>query len=315
MEEGALDDALSFQELDGPNPALLRHALKLTMDRFTASDGFEPTNLANMFEVETRETQKRAAALQSRVRLRNFSLVYQPIVDLGSGAVHHSEALIRFRDGESPFEVIKFAEATGFIQELDWATINEALTQLRGNAMLAPIAVNLSAQSLMAERFISEIISTYKRVPAARDRFLLEITESSALTELDAANGQIQRLRAAGVEVALDDFGAGAASLSYLQRLEVDTVKIDADYIRNLVGAARSRSIVQNIAQLCSGLGAATVGEGVETRDVADILRSLGVDYGQGWCFGKPQAAPPILTLVATADTQRTAAPARRAKG
>jgi EAL domain-containing protein (putative c-di-GMP-specific phosphodiesterase class I) len=196
------------------------------------------------------------------VRLRNFTMVYQPIVALGSREVHHCEALIRFRDGESPFEVIKFAEHTGFIHELDWATINEALSQLRANLQIAPVAVNLSAQSLGAERLISEVITAYRRTPAAADRFMLEITESSALTELDAANKQIQRLRDVGVSVALDDFGAGAASLAYLQQLEVDTVKIDAEYIRGLDRGSRSRSIVENIAQLCTSLGAATVGEG-----------------------------------------------------
>jgi EAL domain-containing protein (putative c-di-GMP-specific phosphodiesterase class I) len=121
-----------------------------------------------------------------------------------------------------------------------------------------------------------------------KDRLLFEITESAALANLDLADERIQRLRRAGFKVCIDDFGAGAASLSYLRNLTVDIVKIDGQFIKSIGGGGRDAVFVRHLTALCKELKVTTIGEMVETEPVAEVLKNMSVDLGQGFLFGAP---------------------------
>ncbi len=125
-----------------------------------------------------------------------------------------------------------------------------------------------------------------------RRQLLFELTETQVVQDLAAANGALQALRKAGHAICLDDFGAGAASLDYIRRLDVDFVKIDGRYIQSLAARGRDATILKHIVGLCRDLDVATIGEMVETVEAARLARSIGVGFGQGWHFGKPGPLP-----------------------
>ncbi len=122
----------------------------------------------------------------------------------------------------------------------------------------------------------------------------LEITESAKIHDLDALGGVVQEMRAIGFKIYLDDFGAGAAGFQYLKKLKVDALKIDGDYIRDAINNKEDRAYLRSMVTLCRDLGIVTVGEWVETQEHAKLLLEMGVDYGQGYFFGKP--SPNFLT-------------------
>ena len=115
---------------------------------------------------------------------------------------------------------------------------------------------------------------------------MFELTESAAIEDLALADRHVQALRAAGCEICLDDFGAGAASLAYLQQLHLDVVKIDGRYIRDLQHGGREATFVKHLVKMCGELGVRTLAEMVETRDAEDAIRRAGVDLAQGWLYG-----------------------------
>ena len=134
-----------------------------------------------------------------------------------------------------------------------------------------------------------------------KTRLLFEITESAALANLDLADERIQRLRRDGFHVCIDDFGAGAASLSYLRNLTVDVVKIDGQYVRQVESGGRDGAVVRHLTALCRELGVRTIAEMVETEAAVAKLRELGVDMGQGYLFSQPLAQIPVAPTPAAA--------------
>ena len=148
------------------------------------------------------------------------------------------------------------------------------------------------AGAVPEEEFVDGVLAITASKPRLRGRLLLEITETQALKDLAAANAAIGRLRGAGHLICLDDYGAGAASLSYLRSLDVDFVKIDGRYVQRLVAGSRDATILKHLAALCRELGVTTIAEMIETPEVEAVVRDLGVDLGQGWQFAKPLAQP-----------------------
>jgi EAL domain-containing protein (putative c-di-GMP-specific phosphodiesterase class I) len=121
---------------------------------------------------------------------------------------------------------------------------------------------------------------------------MFELTESAAVEDLAHADRHLQALRAAGCEVCLDDFGAGAASLAYLQQLTLDLVKIDGRYIRDLQHGGREATFVRHLVNMCGELNVRTLAEMVETPEAEDAVRRAGVDYAQGWLYGRASETP-----------------------
>jgi EAL domain-containing protein (putative c-di-GMP-specific phosphodiesterase class I) len=192
------------------------------------------------------------------------------------------------------------AEELDLIEQFDLAVAETAIAALGGRGPEVSIAVNISGRSFLQPRFIDRLLGLMKNAARLKDRLMFEITESAALANLDLADERIQRLRRAGFKVCIDDFGAGAASLSYLRNLTVDIVKIDGQFIQSIGGGGRDDVFVRHLTALCKELKVVTIGEMVETETVAQALKTMAVDLGQGFLFGAPLADIPDLRGAST---------------
>jgi EAL domain-containing protein (putative c-di-GMP-specific phosphodiesterase class I) len=171
------------------------------------------------------------------------------------------------------------------------AVIDTVCDVLARAAKPVMIAANISAISLLQPAVRAHLQRAAHMGQKIRRGLLLEITETKAFSDLALASRAIGALRDMGFAVCIDDFGAGSASLDYLRHFEVDFVKIDGRFISQL-GERRDAAVLRHVVALCADLGVKTIAEGVETKEVAEAARALGVDYGQGWHFGKPTATP-----------------------
>lgn len=245
------------------------------------------------FTAALSRTLNDAHAFQAMVRDRRFDLHYQPIVDLKTGAVHHFEALARFKGTSGPAAAIRMAEEMALIEGFDVAVAEKALVRLRQpGAGLLKFAINVSGASLADDRYVHSLLRMTSARPDERHRLIVEVTESAALSDVEAANRRIGALRSAGIKACIDDFGAGAASYDYLRRLSVDTVKIDGGFVQGLESDPKARTLIGHLVELCRSLNVETIAEMIETQGAADILTEIGVDLGQGWLFGKAEAEP-----------------------
>ena len=281
-------------ELNADGPAEGLRTLRVALDRFIAGgpSGMAGGSLSGMIK----QTATEAAKLKVQVATRRFSMAYQPVVDLKTGATDHYEALVRLGDDQSPAQSILMAEGMDIIQDLDFAVVQAVMAELKrpGRGMIK-LAANISARSLMQPAFAGKLLDLVQAGAAngVRGRLIVEITESASIEDLPAADARVRKLRKEGCRVALDDFGAGAASLDYLRAIAVDEVKIDGRYIRDLTAVGdRNGVLVQHIADLCRELKVSTVAEMVETEQTVEVLRKIGVDFGQGYLFGRPAPEP-----------------------
>jgi EAL domain-containing protein (putative c-di-GMP-specific phosphodiesterase class I) len=157
------------------------------------------------------------------------------------------------------------------------------------------ISINVSGQSIGDEAFIARFIDQLKAADLPSGSIMVEITEQAAVTNFARANDMIHRLNAMGCRLAVDDFGTGANSLTNLKSLEIARVKIDGSFVRDIVTNTRSQVTVRAIVDLAKGYKIDTVAEFVETKEGADVVRKLGVDYAQGYAFSKPEPLDDIL--------------------
>ena len=272
------------------------NAMAFAVQRFASegADSFSLRSTEDSLKALLNTTVSRVRALRSAVSGRKFQLVFQPIVRLDTRTLHHYEALSRFEDGGSPFETIRLAEGVHLIGEFDLAVVTrviDLLSERRRQGEIIDVAVNLSGHSLESTVFMAALREILAPSPELRKQLIFEITESTQITNLVHAAAAVRQLRNDGHSVCLDDFGAGAASFPYLQALDVDYVKIDGAYVKALQtkGHDRDRAILKGMVWLCKELGIGTVAEMVETEDQAGLLLDFGIDYGQGYLFGRPE--------------------------
>jgi len=270
-------------------------ALVFSLQSFASGqEGFDVKDIQTNCATLIGETTQRVRAFREVLDEGRFSLVFQPIVSLTKGTTHHFEALTRFELPpmiKSQWEMIRFAEDIGLIDEFDYAVLNLAVAKIRGMLKKGGspgIAVNVSGRSLSNQGFIFELLALLRGNKDLNQYLSLEITESATIHDLDALGLVLEEVREIGFRVYLDDFGAGAAGFQYLKKLKVDALKIDGAYIRDAITSAEDRAFLRSMVSLCKDLGIVTVGEWVETQEHAKLLREMGVDYGQGYFFGKP---------------------------
>ena len=233
----------------------------------------------------------RAAAARGQIRV-----LYQPLVDLATGAVAGFEALARWhhptRGVVPPATFIPLAEDTGTIGDIGRHVLRTACAQAAawtaaGDAdRPVEISVNLSGRQLADEAIVDDVRAALADGGLAPGRLVLEITESAVLEDLTAATRTLRDLRALGVRIAMDDFGTGYSSLSYLRRLPIDILKIDKSFLDDRAG--RGPELFAGVAALGATLGLLTVAEGVEGLEQLDQVRTAGCDYGQGYHFARP---------------------------
>jgi diguanylate cyclase (GGDEF)-like protein len=216
-------------------------------------------------------------------------LYAQPIVELASGAVVQQELLLRMRDRDgrliAPLDFLPTAEQCGLIGEIDRWVITQA-TRIAAQGL--PVAVNLSAASAGDPGVLDLIERGLRRHGTDPGDLVFEITETAVMQNMDRGRVFAEHLVALGCRFALDDFGTGFASFTYLKRLPVQYLKIDIEFVRDLLHSQRDTSIVSAIVALAGGFDQQTIAEGVEDGETAELLRSLGVSFAQGYLFGRP---------------------------
>jgi EAL domain-containing protein (putative c-di-GMP-specific phosphodiesterase class I) len=238
----------------------------------------------------------RIREFQSIIERTHFNLYFQPIVDLKTLQASHYEMLCRFEKGDT-LEWIMFGEDIGMASEFDLAVCERAINYARFKAggTKTRFSVNLSGQSIQCEEFNEKLIDMLSKDDKLKNRLIFEVTESSHIKDLDMVNEFIKKLKNQGYQVALDDFGAGSASFQYLQQLEVDHLKIDGKYTRKILNSERDVAMIKNLTNMCRDMGIKVVAEFVENLEQWKLLRELGVNYGQGYLFGKPSPKPDYI--------------------
>ena len=249
------------------------------------------------------ETVAGRLTLENQLRLaldrEEFTLHYQPKVNIATGQLAGAEALIRWNDPATglvpPARFIPILEETGLIYDVGrWAlhkAIEDYLRWFRAGLAAVPIAVNVSPQQLRHRDFVADIKLAIAVDPAAAAALELEITESMVMQDFKHNIASLQAIRGMGICIAIDDFGTGFSSLSYLAKLPVDTLKIDRSFIIDMVSGEEGLALVSTIISLAHALKLKVVAEGVETQEQLRLLRSLSCDEYQGFLFGKPVPA------------------------
>lgn len=250
-------------------------------------------------DVPAAEQQERQRETELRVAIAAEQLVlhYQPVIELASGTVVGVEALVRWehptRGLLAPHHFIPVAENSGLIGDLGKWTLEQACTdaaQAEGSAQGLHMAVNLSVRQLINHEIVSHVRSALDRSGLAPHRLVLEVTESSIMQDEDVAALVLEELHALGVQLAIDDFGTGFSSLLYLRRYPIGAIKIDRAFVGALPASADDHAICASIVSLANAVRAVSIGEGVETREQYEALRSMGCTFGQGflWSRGVP---------------------------
>lgn len=275
-------------------------ALRHTIERFQASGAIDVDHLADALTQKLAHTAARVADAREVIDTRGFYIVYQPIVSLATGVVHHSEALTRLSTNDMGiFDFVTFAEEIGFVSDFDLAVTREVLNKLaeaKRRRRRPSVAVNLSARSLQNPHFVDRLLALCAHAEDTASQLLFEITESFQIVDLASANESIQRLRQAGFPVCLDDFGAGAAAFHYIRALKVDFVKLDGAFVQRAERSERDHAVLRGMVDLCRSLEVETIAEMVETEACASIMRDMGVDQAQGFLFGRAVSDPALPT-------------------
>ena len=249
--------------------------------------------------------------LRTALASNHLVLHYQPQLDLATGQITATEALLRWLHPERglivPASFIGLSEETGFICDLgDWVlrTACQQAAEWRKEGMPAlSIAINVSARQLSDRKFPSLIERALKNAGLGAEHLELEITESAAVRDLEATTAQLAALRALGVRIVIDDFGTGHSSLRYLKRLPVDVLKIDQSFIQQCALNDADAEIVKAILVLAHGMKMRVVAEGVENVEQFNFLRSLGCDRLQGYFVGRPVPAAGFWRNIALKPT------------
>jgi EAL domain-containing protein (putative c-di-GMP-specific phosphodiesterase class I) len=278
----------------GLNGVDAARALVYCINQFAESADGEATivSLREGLERLLADAVVRVSDFRATVSQRSFDLVYQPIVDLKKRKVHHLEALSRFAEGGSPSSTVAFAEAVRLIADFDLAVCERVIAAIAENEPSAPIAVNISGRSLESNIFKARLLQLLKPHANLAKKLLFEVTESAVITRVEDVDGTLQMLRNQGFKVCLDDFGAGANSFHYLRSFHVDFVKIDGAFARAAMLAQRDRALLQSIVSFCRDSRVATIVEMIEDERQAAAMQELGIDFAQGFLFGKPSANP-----------------------
>jgi diguanylate cyclase (GGDEF)-like protein len=248
-----------------------------------------------------------ALAAELRTALAEDQLVvhFQPQYELRTRTLIGAEALVRWQHPERgllpPSEFISAVEQSGLIRGFTMAVLEKAIAEAAawsGSGRPMSVAVNLSARNLLDRELPADVARVLQRHGLAPERLVLEITETTMMSELDVVEDVLAQLRRVGVELSVDDFGTGYSSLAFLQRVQVNEVKVDRSFVAGLADSDSDRALVRATVQLAHSLGARAVGEGVEDEALADVLRELGCDYGQGYHLGRPMPADALRALL-----------------
>jgi diguanylate cyclase (GGDEF)-like protein len=247
------------------------------------------------------------------VHPEEFAVVFQPQIELNTGRLSGMEALLRWEApglGQiSPTEFVPIAEASGLILRIGEWILNEVCRYARQwkdqGGVLDRVAVNVSGLQFAQPNFIDTVSAVLRDTGLEPSSLELELTESVVMRSFADSAKKFAQLRGLGIAISIDDFGTGYSSLSYLEQLPVDTLKIDASFIRRIALGQATPLLVQAIVGLAHHLGLSVIAEGIETEYQMEILRKLGCDKGQGYWIGKPVAVESVFRTLLDPNCSR----------
>ncbi len=277
-------------------------------------------NRYQVFEPAMHRTALRRLELKADLRraidAEEFTLYYQPVIELESGEINGFEALLRWQHPERglvpPTDFIPLAEETGLIVPIGRWVLQEATRQGKQIQERYPtdpplhIAVNLSARQLQRPEIVAEVADALARSGLSPDSLILEITESIMMQDFDLSLQRLGELKEIGVKLAVDDFGIGYSSLNYIQRFPVDILKVDKSFIDGVNSDERRSALTATIIRLAEDLDLRPVAEGIERADQLERLLQLHCDLGQGYYFARPMPPDGVDDLLAARRTLAT---------
>ncbi len=252
------------------------------------------------------------ADLRGALDAGEFFVVYQPVFDLSSGSLFGVEALLRWqhpaRGVVAPLEFVPVLESTGLIVPvgrwvLEQACRQGARWQDRGHRVA--LAVNVSGRQLERDAVVDDVDGALSASGLDPGVLIVELTETALMQDVPSIVGRLDLLKSLGVSIAVDDFGMGYSSISYLEQFPVDILKIDQSFVSRIADSSESAALVHSLVQLGKALGLRTVAEGIETDVQRLRLKAEAVDYGQGFLFAPPLDGKALDLLIETAGVAR----------
>ena len=260
-------------------------AKEVGRDRIKA---FEPS-----LDREIRAERQLKGELAEALAQRQFETHYQPIVDARTHEMLQVEALVRWRHPDRgmipPSQFIKLAEQNGLIHEIGAFVLREACRKAKNLPASVGVSVNISPAQFGRGDVVRLVAAALEESGLAPARLTLEVTETALIENFEQSRAILAAIRELGVRIALDDFGSGYSSLSYLQNIVMDEIKIDRAFVAEMENNPRTRSIVALIASIARLLGATVVAEGIETESQLELVTAAGCHRAQGYYFGRPR--------------------------
>jgi diguanylate cyclase (GGDEF)-like protein/PAS domain S-box-containing protein len=267
-----------------------------------------------------RRRRQLEADLRQAIDRDELSIHYQPLADLGSGAIIGFEALLRWTHGRlgeiGPATFIPLAEESGLILRIGEWVLREACAEAARWTPALKLSVNLSPVQFTQGDLAAEVETVLAETGLDPVRLELEVTEGLLIRDAEKAIIILERLKALGVQISMDDFGTGYSSLSYFRMFPFDKVKIDQSFIRDMLDYPQARAIIRSVIGLGQGLGMPVVAEGVETAEQLDALRAEGCDQVQGYWISRPGPIANFEGVVMdrTEDSESARKPALRSR-
>ena len=287
------DDSRDVHEIIRLADIAMYESKKNGKNGYTFYDNCSKLNTARRLDIENNMRQAVTAGIEE------FVVFYQPVVDIRTGECSSCEALVRW-DSKAlgfmgPGDFIPLAEYLGLITSIGDYVLEEACRQCRywneHGIQDFHINVNLSVVQLLQKDVVDTVARILKRTGVKPENIVLEITESFAINDMDRVLEIIKGIKKLGPRIALDDFGTGYSSLNYIKQLPLDIIKVDKTFIDDIVEDEYAQAFIKLIVELSDTIDTSIIVEGVENENQLDILKGLGVDYIQGFYYGKPVPA------------------------
>lgn len=251
---------------------------------------------------DLQEDNRLIYSLKQAIDHNRLLLYYQPILCLENKTVSHYEVLLRMIDENGkmifPGDFIPAAERMGLIRDIDEWVLGHALQQLALNLKINPdlkFTVNISAPSLQASGFPNLLEQAVKDSGIASKHLIIELTETAYIDNFEQVQNNLKKINALGVKIALDDFGVGFSSFSYLKKMPLSYVKLDGSYVKELLNSPEDQVFVEGVSKMVQAFGMQTIAEFVGDDATCKRLMELGVSYGQGYFIGQPK--PYLATI------------------
>jgi diguanylate cyclase (GGDEF)-like protein len=290
---------------------LLKHA-DVALYRAKAAGRGRYQIFESSMAAELQDRMQLEADLRSALQRDEFTIHYQPIVDIGSGSLSGFEALLRWEHPEkgviAPADFIPIAEDTGLIVPISEWALRRACEEAMSFPHHVKVSVNISAVQFANGNLPQVVRETLGSTGLAPRRLALEITESVLLQDSEAVLSILHRLRGMGVQIVLDDFGTKYSSLSYLRSFPFDKIKIDRSFIQDMRARKECFAIVRSVSLLAAQLNMTTTAEGVENLEQLALVREAGCNEAQGFHLGRPVPLPELAPWLATAKQARAEA-------